>query len=92
MDPLRIVIRVLFAYLVALVLVRIAGHRELKQVDVHSFIVALIMGDLFDDLFWLDVSAAQFVVALGTLFLLHIVASLQGFHAGRRAWSSRGAR
>jgi uncharacterized membrane protein YcaP (DUF421 family) len=86
MDPLRIVIRVLFAYLVALVLVRIAGHREIKQVDIHSFIVALIMGDLFDDLFWLEVPAAQFVVALGSLFVVHIVASLQWFHAGRRAW------
>lgn len=92
MDPLRIVIRVLFAYLVALVLVRIAGHREIKQVDIHSFIVALIMGDLFDDLFWLEVSAAQFVVALGTLFFLHIVAGVQWFHAGRRGWSGRGAR
>lgn len=92
MDPLRIVTRVLFAYFVALVLVRIAGHREIKQVDVHSFIVALIMGDLFDDFFWLDVSAAQFVVALGSLFVLHILASLQWFHSGRREWSGRGAR
>ena len=92
MDPLRIVIRVVFAYLVALVLVRIAGHREIKQVDIHSFIVALIMGDLFDDMLWLEVSTAQFVVALGTLFLIHVMASLQWFHAGRRAWSERRAR
>ena len=92
MDPLRIVIRVVFAYLVALVLVRIAGHRQIKQVDIHSFIVALIMGDLFDDMFWLEVSTAQFVVALGTLFLIHVMATLQWFHAGRRAWSETRAR
>lgn len=89
MDPLRLVIRVLFAYLVALVLVRIAGHREIKQVDIHSFIVAVIMGDLFDDLFWLEVPAAQFVVAIGSLFVVHMAASLQWFHAGRRAWTWR---
>jgi uncharacterized membrane protein YcaP (DUF421 family) len=89
MDLPRLVIRVLFAYLVALVFVRIAGHREIKHVDVHSFIVALIMGDLFDDLFWLEVSAAQFLVALGSLFVLHMAASLQWFHAGRRAWTGR---
>ena len=86
MDPLRLVIRILFAYLVSLVLVRISGHREVQQVDVHSFIVALIVGDLFDDLFWQEVPAAQFVVAVGSLFIMHVMASLQWFHAGRRAW------
>lgn len=92
MDPFRIVIRIVFAYVFALVLVRIAGHREIKQVDPHSFIVALIAGDLFDDLFWLEVPAAQFVVALGSLFLIHILASLQWFHSGRRTWTEGEAR
>lgn len=89
MDPLRLVVRIFFAYVVARAFVRIAGHREIKHVDIHSFIVALIIGDLFDDLFWLEVPAAQFVVAMGTLFVVHIAASLQWFHAGRRAWLRR---
>lgn len=89
MDPVRIVIRVLFAYLVALAFVRITGRREVKQADVHTFIVALIIGDLFDDLLWLEVPASQFVVALSSLFVVHVVVSLQWFRSGRRTWSER---
>ena len=92
MDPLRIVVRVAFAYLAALILVRIAGHREIKQVDIHSFVVALIVGDLFDDLFWLEVPASQFVVAVVSLFTIHMAASLQWFHSGRRTWPAGGGR
>ena len=89
MDPLHIVLRVVFAYVVVLTLARISGHRGIKQVDIQSFIVALIIGDLFDDLFWLEVPAAQFLVALVSLFVCHAVASLSTYHAGRRAWGRR---
>ena len=92
MDPLRIVVRVLFAYLFVLALMRIAGHREVKQTDIHSFIVALIIGDLFDDMLWQEVPAAQFVVAVVTLFLLQIGATLQWMHGGRREWRGWGSR
>ena len=88
MDPLHIIIRVLFAYVFALIMVRLSGHRSVKQVDVHSFIVALIVGDLFDDLLWNEVPAAQFIVAVGTLFMLHAGTGLQLFHGGRRTWRS----
>ena len=89
MDPLRIVVRVVFAYAFALILVRISGHREMRHVDVTSFIVAVIIGDLFDDFFWLEVPAAQFVVAIGTLFLVHVTTSLQIFHGGVRMFGGR---
>ena len=90
MDPLRIVVRVVFAYGFALVMVRLSGHRDVKQVDLHSFIVALIIGDLFDDLFWNEVPAAQFVVAVASLCLLHVLTGLQRFHAGHRRWRAEG--
>jgi uncharacterized membrane protein YcaP (DUF421 family) len=86
MDPLRIIVRVLVAYLFVLVMVRLSGHREIKQLDIQSFIVALIVGDLFDDFFWLEVPAAQFVIAVTSLFVLHIAASLHLYHSGRRTW------
>lgn len=89
MDPLRLAVRAIFGYAVALAFVRIAGHREVKQTDTHTFIVALIIGDLFDDLLWLEVPASQFVVALSSLFLVHLVTSLQWFHSGRRTWPVR---
>ena len=86
MDPWRLVVRVLFAYFFALALVRASGKRAVKQGDPQSFVLAVIVGDMFDDLFWAEVSAAQFVVATGTLVLLHVMASLTLSRAGERNW------
>ena len=86
MDPLRIVVRVVFAFVVALALVRASGHRAITQGDVSSFIVAIVIGDLFDDLFWGEVPASQFVVAIGALVIVHLVASRNLFASGAREW------
>lgn len=63
----------LFTYVVMLAFVRTSGRRTIAQGDVRSFVLALIIGDLFDDMFWAEVPAAQFVVAVATLVLLHIL-------------------
>jgi len=86
MDPWRLGVRALFAYFFALALVRSSGKRTVKQGDPQSFVLAVIVGDMFDDLFWAEVSAAQFVVATGTLVLLHVMASLTLYRAGERNW------
>jgi uncharacterized membrane protein YcaP (DUF421 family) len=91
MDPLRLIVRVLFAYFFALALMRAAGRRTVRQGDVQSFVLAVILGDLFDDLFWAEVPAAQFVVASGTLVLLHVMASVSLYRAGTRTWRRTGA-
>ena len=86
MDPLRIVVRVVFGYVFLRVLSRISGSRTLKQTDVPSFVIAIVVGDMFDDLFWSEVPASQFVVAVATLFLMHLRLSLQSYHSGSRSW------
>ena len=86
MDPLRLALRVLFAYVFALALIRASGTRSVKQGDAQSFVLAVILGDMFDDLFWAEVPAAQFVVAVSTLVLLQVVASLTLFRSGERKW------
>jgi uncharacterized membrane protein YcaP (DUF421 family) len=86
MDPLRLIVRIVFAYTVALLFVRITGHREIKHTDIQTFIVSLIIGDLFDDVIWLEIPASQFVAAVASLFLVHAAANLSWFNAGRRAW------
>ena len=86
MDPLRIAVRVLFAFALALIFTRIAGARTVKQSDVPSFVVALVIGDQFDDLFWAEVSAAQFAVATATLFLIHVSITVQLQYSGGRRW------
>ena len=73
MDPLRIVIRVVFAYVVLLVLVRLSGKRAVKQSNAFDFTLALILGDLIDDVVWAEVAVAQFVAAASVLMTAHIV-------------------
>jgi uncharacterized membrane protein YcaP (DUF421 family) len=86
MDPFRIIVRIVFAYVLVLAFTRISGHRTVQQNDVPSFVIALVIGDMFDDVFWSEVPVAQFAVAVATLFLIHLRVSGQIFHSGHRSW------
>jgi uncharacterized membrane protein YcaP (DUF421 family) len=86
MDPARIVIRVLFAYVWVRLMVRVTGRRTIGHRDTLSFVLALIIGDMFDDLFWAEVSAAQFVTGVSVLALAHLWAAVLEPRAGRRTW------
>jgi uncharacterized membrane protein YcaP (DUF421 family) len=82
MDPLRIIVRVLFAYIVLLVLVRVSGKRTVKQGSPFDFTVALIVGDLVDDEIWGEIDTAVFIVAVGTLMLVHTAFDLVRYRTG----------
>jgi uncharacterized membrane protein YcaP (DUF421 family) len=75
MDPGRIIVRAVFAYVFAVILIRLSGKRVVAEATPFDFVLAIIIGDLFDDLFWAEVPAAQFVVACGTLVLLEVSVS-----------------
>ena len=57
MELWRILVRAVFAYVFALAVMRIAGKRMVSHADVSSFVVAIIIGDMFDDLLWAEVPA-----------------------------------
>lgn len=82
MDPLRIVIRVVFAYVVLLAFIRLSGKRGVKQANVFDFTVAIVLGDLVDDMLWAEVPASQFVVATGMLMIVHVALDLVRFRTG----------
>jgi uncharacterized membrane protein YcaP (DUF421 family) len=67
MDPLRIIVRCLVAYLFLLFMLRIAGKRTLHEGTAFEFVLALVVGDLVDDVIWSEVPVAQFAVATATL-------------------------
>lgn len=92
MDPLRIIVRVAFAFVFALILVRLSGRRVVHEADASSFVVAVIIGDMFDDLFWAEVPAAEFVAGVGTLMFVHLVVSMNKYHSGARDWLRRARR
>jgi uncharacterized membrane protein YcaP (DUF421 family) len=69
MDPLRIAARAAFAYVFLLVMVRLSGKKTTAYGTTSDFVLALVFGDLVDDLVWAEAATSQFVVAAGTLFL-----------------------
>ena len=76
MELWRIAVRAVIAYVYVLVLVRLSGKRVVSQLSPIHFVVAVVVGDLFDDVMWAEVSAAEFFAAAGPLFLADIAAEL----------------
>jgi uncharacterized membrane protein YcaP (DUF421 family) len=72
MDPAGIALRVSIMYVYALTLVRISGKQGLGQLTPMDFVVTLIMGDLFDDVFWTEVPIMEGMVAFAVIIFLHI--------------------
>jgi uncharacterized membrane protein YcaP (DUF421 family) len=85
MDPLRIVARAAFAFVVLLLLVRMSGKRTAMQGTPFDFVVSLVLGDIFDDAVWAGVAMSQFVVAAGTLFTVHVFVDYVRSRLGRVA-------
>jgi uncharacterized membrane protein YcaP (DUF421 family) len=81
-----IAIRVLFAYLFLLAIVRVSGKRTVRQVTPLDFTASIIVGDLVDDLLWAEVPAAQFTVAVVVLLSLAVAVSVG---TASSAWFSR---
>jgi uncharacterized membrane protein YcaP (DUF421 family) len=86
MELWRIVVRALLVYVFALAIIRIAGKRTVGQTDLSSFVVVLVIGDMFDDMLWAEVPAAQFVVGVGALVLTHVAVGLGLFRQVDRKW------
>ena len=72
MDPLRIVARVVFSYVVLMIMVRVSGKRLIRHASPYDFTLTLILGDMVDDLLWGEVDASVFVVAAGMLVMIHV--------------------
>jgi uncharacterized membrane protein YcaP (DUF421 family) len=73
LDLTGIIFRVSVMYLYALALVRISGKQTLGQLTPMDFVVTLIIGDLFDDVFWVEVPIVQGMVAFATIVLVHLL-------------------
>src|SRR5512133_900580 len=73
LDLPGIILRVSVMYLYALALVRISGKESIGQLSSMDLVVTLIIGDLFDDVFWVEVPLVQGLVGFGTIILAHIL-------------------
>ena len=68
-----IIFRVSVMYVYALALIRISGKQTLGQLTPMDFVVTLIIGDLFDDVFWAEVPVIEAMVAFATIVLAHML-------------------
>jgi uncharacterized membrane protein YcaP (DUF421 family) len=76
MELYKIAIRAAVAFVVLLVLLRLAGKRSIAQGSMLDFVVALIIGDLIDDAIWAEIPMSQFIVASSSLIMIHIAVGL----------------
>jgi uncharacterized membrane protein YcaP (DUF421 family) len=72
-DLLGLALRVSIMYAYALVLVRLMGKRSIGNLSAFDLVVTLIVGDLFDDVFWREVPLSQALVAFSVIGLLHLL-------------------
>jgi uncharacterized membrane protein YcaP (DUF421 family) len=79
MELHKIAVRVLFAYVVLLALMRFSGKRLVSEAGARDFVVALIIGDLIDDLMWGEVGAAQYAAATGGIVLTGLLVALAAY-------------
>ena len=76
MDPGRIAVRAVVAFVYLLVVTRASGKRAIAQATPFDFIVSLIIGDVIDDALWAEVSLARFGAAAGAIVACDVAVKL----------------
>lgn len=79
MELWKIAVRALFAFVFLHALTRLSGKRFVAQATGFDFVLALILGDMIDDVLWAEVPVGQFVVAAGVLAAADLVMSMASF-------------
>jgi uncharacterized membrane protein YcaP (DUF421 family) len=87
MGLLAIAVRALVGYGFLLALLRVSGKRSVAHASPFDFVMALVLGDMVDDLLWAEVGLAQFAVAAGTLVVLETALAVAQARSSRlHAW------
>jgi uncharacterized membrane protein YcaP (DUF421 family) len=72
-------LRASFVYIYLLLLVRILGKREIGASSAFDLLVALMLGDVVDEVIYGDVTIVQGAVAMAIIAVWHIVNSFASF-------------
>lgn len=72
-------LRATFVYFYLLVIVRILGKREIGASSAFDLLVALMLGDVVDEVIYGDVTILQGVVAMAIIGVWHLVNSFASF-------------
>jgi uncharacterized membrane protein YcaP (DUF421 family) len=72
-ELLLIALRATFVYFYLLIIVRVLGKREIGNSTAFDLIVALMLGDVVDEVIYGDVTIAQGAVAMAIIGVWHLV-------------------
>lgn len=78
-ELLYTALRASFVYVFLLIVVRLLGKREIGNTTAFDLIVALILGEVVDEIIYGDVTILQGVVAIGATAVWHLVNSWASF-------------
>lgn len=78
-ELLLIALRASFVYFYLLVIVRILGKREIGPASAFDLLVALMLGDVVDEVVYGDVTIVQGAVAMAVIGIWHLVNSYASF-------------
>lgn len=78
-ELLYTALRASFVYVFLLIIVRLLGKREIGNTSAFDLIVALILGEVVDEIIYGDVTILQGVTAIVVVALWHLVNSWASF-------------
>lgn len=78
-ELLLTALRASFVYFYLLIIVRILGKREIGASSAFDLLVALMLGDVVDEVIYGDVTILQGAVAMGIIGVWHLVNSFASF-------------
>lgn len=68
-----IALRVSVMYIYALAMLRLSGKRSIGQLAGPDVAATIVVGDMFDDIFWAEISLAKGLVGVTTIVALHLL-------------------
>lgn len=78
-ELLGIILRLSVLYLYLLVVMRLTGKRSIGAISPLDFLVALVVGDLFDNIFWGTSSLSSGLEAIAVIIILHALTTFAAF-------------
>ncbi len=78
-ELLGIIVRVSILYIYVLILLRLTGKRSIGSISPLDFLTALVVGDLFDNIFWGTSPLSSGLVAVAVIIGLHALTSFAGY-------------
>ena len=82
-NLLALAVRCLVAYWWLLVLLRLDGKRGIGQAGAFNFVMALILGNMVDDVLWSEVSVPVFFTATAALVSTHVAVATVACRSAR---------